>query len=95
VKSVEEELKKALDRASWVTPVPYGAEQFARASQEGRGAAGEIFLTEKELAARHQRSVKTLRNARVNGGFIRFVRYRLSDVLAYEAANSVGSTSGQ
>ena len=60
---------------------------------------GEIFLTERELAARHQRSVKTLRNARVKGGFIPFVRigrnvrYRFSDVLAYEAANSVGSTS--
>jgi hypothetical protein len=63
-------------------------------------ARDEIFLTEKELASRHQLSVKTLRNARVAGSYIRFVRlgrrtvrYRLSDVLAYEAANLVRSTS--
>jgi hypothetical protein len=51
---------------------------------------GEIFLTEKQLASRHQLSVKTLRNARVTGTYIRFVRlgrtvrYRLSDIIAYE-----------
>jgi hypothetical protein len=59
----------------------------------------EQFLTETQLAARHQRSVKTLRNARVYGGYIPFVkigrsvRYRLSDVLAYEESNVVRSTS--
>jgi hypothetical protein len=59
----------------------------------------EIFLTEQQLAARHQRSVKTLRNARVHGGYVKFVklgrnvRYRLSDVLAYEEANTQRSTS--
>lgn len=59
----------------------------------------EVFLTESQLAARHQRSVKTLRNARVLGGYIKFVRigrhirYRLSDVIAYEEANLVSSTS--
>jgi hypothetical protein len=47
----------------------------------------EIFLTEEQLATRHQRSVKTLRNARVQGGYVKFVklgrnvRYRISDVL--------------
>jgi hypothetical protein len=63
-------------------------------------ARDEIFLTEKQLASRHQLSVKTLRNARVNGSYIRFVRlgrrtvrYRLSDVLAYEEANLVRATS--
>ena len=62
-------------------------------------ALDEIFLTEKQLASRHQLSVKTLRNARVTGSYIRFVRlgrtvrYRLSDVLAYEEANLVRSTS--
>jgi hypothetical protein len=34
----------------------------------------EMFLTETQLAARHQRSVKTLRNARVSGGYIPFVK---------------------
>jgi hypothetical protein len=59
----------------------------------------EIFLTEEQLATRHQRSVKTLRNARVQGGYVKFVklgrnvRYRLSDVLAYEEANVQRSTS--
>jgi hypothetical protein len=59
----------------------------------------EIFLTERQLAERHQRSPKTLRNDRVRGAYIPFVkighhiRYRLSDVLAYEAAHHVTSTS--
>jgi hypothetical protein len=61
--------------------------------------AGEAFLTETQLAARHQRSVKTLRNARVSGAYIPFVkigrhvRYRLSDVLAFEEAALKHSTS--
>jgi hypothetical protein len=59
----------------------------------------EVFLTETQLAARHQRSVKTLRNARVSGGYIPFVkigrnvRYRLSDVLVFEQAALKRSTS--
>jgi hypothetical protein len=59
----------------------------------------EVFLTEAQLAARHQRSVKTLRNARVSGGHVPFVkigrsvRYRLSDVLAFEDAAFRRSTS--
>lgn len=59
----------------------------------------EVFLTERQLAARHQLSVKTLRNARVYGGYICFVRigrnirYQLSDILAYEHANLARSTS--
>ena len=61
----------------------------------------EVFLTERQLAARHQRSVKTLRNAHVYGGYVKFikigrsVRYRLSDVLAYEQANLQRSTSDE
>jgi hypothetical protein len=45
-------------------------------------------------------SAKTLRNSRVAGrllGFVkigRSVRYRLSEVITYEARNSVRSTSG-
>lgn len=62
---------------------------------------GEVFLTEQQLAARHLRSAKTLRNARVYGGYIPFVkigrniRYRLSDVIKYEEANLLTSTSGR
>ena len=49
-----------------------------------------ILLTEQQLAERQQRSVKTLQNLRVKGGSIPFVkigrhvRYRLSDVIAWE-----------
>jgi len=59
----------------------------------------EVFLTETQLAERHQRSPKTLRNDRVKGGYIPFVRigrhirYRFSDVLAYENAHALTSTS--
>ena len=76
------------DRLNRSTPGPSAA-----------AALDEIFLTEKQLASRHQLSVKTLRNARVTGSYIRFVRlgrtvrYRLSDVIAYEEANLVHSTS--
>jgi hypothetical protein len=64
-------------------------------------AETEVFLTEQELAGRHQRSVRTIRNLRVSGGYIPFVkigrhvRYRLSDVIAYEKANLRRSTSDE
>ena len=54
-----------------------------------------ILLTETQLAERQQRSVKTLQNLRVKGGSIPFVkigrhvRYRLSDVIAWEAAHTL------
>jgi hypothetical protein len=60
----------------------------------------ETFLTDEELAARWHVSPKTLRNARVAGRLIGFVkigrsiRYRLSEVIAFEEQNSVRSTSG-
>jgi predicted DNA-binding transcriptional regulator AlpA len=56
------------------------------------------FLTENQLAARHQCSVRTLRNLRNLGGGIAFVklgrlvRYRLSDVEAWEQAHLRRST---
>jgi hypothetical protein len=62
--------------------------------------ADETFLTDEELAARWHVAAKTLRNARVAGrliGFVkigRSVRYRLSEIIAYELQNSVRSTSG-
>jgi hypothetical protein len=55
----------------------------------------EKFLTEKELAVRHRRSPKTLRNDRGKGTYIpfhtfgRLVRYRLSVVIVYEQAHRV------
>jgi hypothetical protein len=69
-------------------------------SKPDPSSGAETFLTEMELAARWHVSPKTLRNARVAGrliGFVkigRIVRYRLSDVIAYEARNSAESTSG-
>jgi hypothetical protein len=59
----------------------------------------EMLLTEQQLAARHQMSVKTLRNARVKGDSIpfvkigRLVRYRMSDVARWESARLRTSTS--
>ena len=59
----------------------------------------QALLTEQQVADRQRRSVKTLRNQRVTGGGIPFlklgrtVRYRLSDVLAWETARLVSSTS--
>jgi hypothetical protein len=56
----------------------------------------ELFLTEKQLAKRHQRSLKALRNDRVDGCYIPFIQtgqniqYRLSDILEYEEAFWVG-----
>ena len=58
-----------------------------------------FFLTETQLADRQQRSVKTIRNQRVTGGGVPFVRmgrsvrYDLDDVIAWEAARRVSSTS--
>jgi len=34
----------------------------------------ETFLTEQQLERRHQRRTKTLRNDRVRGGYIAFVK---------------------
>ncbi|MET3900670.1 hypothetical protein ABIB57_004636 [Devosia sp. UYZn731] len=57
------------------------------------------FITEHELATRQRRSVKTLQADRLKGGgvpFVKFgraVRYRMSDVLAWEAASVRRSTS--
>jgi hypothetical protein len=61
--------------------------------------ADDRLLTEAEVARRQGRSVKTLQNQRVNGDGIPFlklgrsVRYRLSDVIAWEEAGRCHSTS--
>jgi hypothetical protein len=81
-----------------------GPERQIRCDDEERpdpsSAADETFLTDEQLAARWQLAPKTLRNARVAGRLIghvkigRSVRYRLSEIIAYELKNSVRSTSG-
>lgn len=59
----------------------------------------ERLLTELQVAERQGRAVKTLQNQRVTGDGIPFVklgrsvRYRLSDVEAWEAARVRTSTS--
>ncbi len=61
------------------------------------------LLNEQQLAIRWQISPKTLRNLRVSGGSVRFVRvaggrsvrYRMDDVVAWEEAHAVQSTSQQ
>lgn len=57
------------------------------------------FMTEVELANRQKRSIRTLQADRLKGGGIpyvkigRSVRYRTDDVLAWEEAHRVSSTS--
>jgi Helix-turn-helix domain len=68
--------------------------------QPAPSSGDETFLTDEELATRWAVSPKTLRNARVSGrliGFVkigRSVRYRMSDVIAFEEKHFVRSTIG-
>jgi hypothetical protein len=70
-------------------------------SKEAGHAVGERLLTERELANRHGLSVRTVRNKRVTGGYVPFlkiggaVRYSLADIEAYEDANTFNSTSAR
>ena len=63
------------------------------------GNESEVLLTEQGLASRWCVSVKTLRNARVKGDLVEFirigrlVRYRLSSVVSYEISRTIKSTS--
>jgi hypothetical protein len=86
-------------------PRQYGAVRHRNREGEGnpklgQSAADEILLTEQQLANRWQVSPKTLRNARVQGRLISFlkigriIRYRLSVVIAVEEDNWKRSTSG-
>ena len=75
-------------------------EQPRTADRFGASAAPvDQHLTSRDLARRWQVSVKKLENDRWRGGgvpFIRIggaVRYRLSDVLAFEESSLVRSTS--
>lgn len=80
---------------SQIANIDRGTEFDARFSY----APFETLLTEEQLAERHQRSVKTIRNLRVKGGYVPFlkigrhVRYRLKDILAYENSCVRESTS--
>lgn len=57
------------------------------------------FINDEQLAVRWGMSAKTLRNLRVAGGHVpfvrlgRLVRYRLSDVEAWERDHTCASTS--
>jgi hypothetical protein len=68
----------------------------ALASNSPPTALEEVFLTPRELAARWKEHPQTLANQRSSGEGPRYmkrgrnVRYRLSDVLAYEAQNLHG-----
>ncbi|MER9171647.1 helix-turn-helix domain-containing protein [Mesorhizobium australicum] len=73
-----------------------------RPPEPSSGAQDSVrLLNEHDLAARWKLSVKTLRNARVSGANLvipfvkigRSVRYRLSDIEGFEAANTRKSTS--
>jgi hypothetical protein len=58
-----------------------------------------LFLTEQQVADRQGRSVRTLQAERLKGGgipyikFGRIVRYRLADIVAFEEAHLLRSTS--
>jgi len=78
--------------------LPLGTADSPKKNHNDPDVAGRL-LTEEELAERHQRSVKTIRNLRVKGGYVPFlkigrhVRYRMEDILAYEAGCLRRSTS--
>ena len=90
------------------SPAPRGSaalrdrnREVVRDQQKSAPSTGnETLLTEQQLAARWQVAAKTLRNARVAGrliGFVkigRSVRYPLSEIAAFEEKNFVRSTSG-
>ena len=64
-------------------------------------AEGQLFLTERDLALRWNVSVKKLQADRLSGRgvqFVRFgrsIRYRLSDLEAFEEINTRRSTSDE
>ena len=66
-----------------------------------QAALVQIYLTEQQLAARWAISVKTLQLWRTQGIGVKFcklgrsVRYKLSEIEAYEAAQERASTSQQ
>jgi hypothetical protein len=67
--------------------------------QHHANIATELFLTERQLAIRWQVSEKKLQSERLSGqgcqylGLNRLIRYRLSDVRAFEEARLRISTS--
>jgi hypothetical protein len=75
-------------------------EEVGDQQKSAPSGADETLLTEQQVAARWQLAPKTLRNARVTGRLIghvkigRSVRYRLSEIIAYELQNSMRSTTG-
>jgi hypothetical protein len=79
------------------TPDPTA--RSAVAPRNNQPEARETFLTERDLAYRWSITAKKLQADRLKGGgcpfhrFGRCIRYRLTDVEAYEAANTFTSTT--
>lgn len=82
-----------------MTETKFDASVRHKSGLEPMAHVQDILLTEAEVARRQSRSIKTLQNQRVSGGGIPFlklgrsVRYRLSDVIAWEEAGRCYSTS--
>lgn len=63
--------------------------------------ANDVLLTEHDLAHRQKRSVKSIRNQRLSGTGVRYlklgrlVRYRLADAIEWENAGLRASTSDE
>ena len=72
-------------------------QQYANLSSH----SAERMLKDKELAARHNRSVRTVQADRISGVGVpyvkigRSVRYRLSDILAFEEKHLRRSSNGR
>ena len=85
-------------RQGWSTSRFQASQQWPPPEGYSTPGTEEAFLTAKELAARWSCSVKSLSNDRslrkgADLPFIRLgrlIRYRLSDVLAFEAKGRVG-----
>jgi len=91
--------KRADGRTPSVLERAFPTRQRAHSTEGGRNPLFDTFLKPGELAARWRISVKKLENDRWRGEGVPFVRigsavrYRLCDVLAFEEARLVTSTS--
>lgn len=75
------------------------AKEKLKGANPSQADRSSVFLTEQELSARWKRSVKTTQAERLRGSGVpyikigRLVRYRLSDVIAYEERQLRSSTT--
>ena len=91
--------KRADGRTASVLERAVPSRQRAASNEGGRNPLFDTFLKPGELAARWRMSLKKLENDRWRGAGVPFVRigsavrYRLCDVVAFEEARLVSSTS--